>query len=302
MTDDRAVDNRGGHSLQARLKACMAAATKTEKAIASYMLANLTSLPFETACSLAAKIQASEASIGRFCRALGFRHLKDLKQQIQADLGDRAWLIGDRLREFHRQALNNPAGRTRGLDLEIAAIVRNYEIAATAEFANAAKRLAHCPQVFVAGFQTERGHAAYLAHTLEYLRPNVRLLDLAAGHFADVLLCRPEQACLVLVDARRYSRLTRKLAMQAKERGIEVTLITDPYCDWGGETATETFAALTGLNQFWDTTSTFASLISLMTNAVFNELGVKVEERMEKISDLYNEFIGHVGAPYGFRK
>ena len=86
--------------LRERLTHSASAGTPTERAIAAYLLTNLQSLPFETAASVAQKIGVSEASIGRFCRGIGYRHLKDLKGSLQSDLGDRAWLIGDRLRDF----------------------------------------------------------------------------------------------------------------------------------------------------------------------------------------------------------
>lgn len=72
-------------------------------------------------------------------------------------------------------------------------------------------RLSASPQVFVAGFQTERGEGQFLTHQLQYLRPGVRLLDLG-GSFAEALLAPPDQTCLILIGARRYSRLTRRMA------------------------------------------------------------------------------------------
>ena len=84
------------------------------------------------------------------------------------------------------------------------------------------KRLSHCRSVFVAGFQTERGRAAELAHNLQYLRAGVHLCDVAAGHFAEVLLDDPTETTLVLIDARRYSRLTRDLALSARDANIPV--------------------------------------------------------------------------------
>ena len=277
-------------------------ATKAEKAIASYMLTNLQSLPFETASSVAQKIKVSEVSIGRYCRAIGFRHFKDLKARLQADLGDRAWLIGDRLRDFHQRSQRGDAEISLGLAQEIAAIVNNYEQAATPEFARAVSRLAHCKTVYIAGFQTERGHAAYMAHTLEYLRPGVHLADLSGSHFSEVLLSDPLETCLVLIDGRRYSRLTQRLATEARAAGIPVTLITDPFCDWGRDLVSEMFAVQTNFNQFWDATSAFASLIGLMVNGVFHELGAQVEDRMARISNHYSDFIGHVGDTRGPKK
>ena len=155
--------------------------TPTERAIASYLRQNLQSLPFETAATVAEQIGVSEASIGRFCRTIGYRSMKDLKGVLQSDLGDQAWLIGDRLQDFHRRSKAGNGELAQALEREMAALVAVYEMAATPDFDAAVKRLARCRNVYVAGFQTERGHAAELVHNLQYLRPGVQLADVAAG-------------------------------------------------------------------------------------------------------------------------
>lgn len=283
--------------LRRRLEESSAEGTPTERAIAAYLLTNLQSLPFETAAIVATKVGVSEASIGRFCRSIGYRSLKDFKGGLQADLGERAWLIGDRLRDFHRRSQAGNGELARALEKEMAALVTVYEIAATPAFGHAVARLARRPHVFVAGFQTERGHASELVHNLQYLRPGVQLADIANGHFGEVLLSPPDDTTLVLIDGRRYSRLTRDVAVAAREAGIPVTLITDPYCDWGRDMVSELFAVPTDLNHFWDTTSAMSSLVGLLVNGVFKELGAEVEERMARISAYYGDFIGHAGQP-----
>jgi DNA-binding MurR/RpiR family transcriptional regulator len=282
-----------GAELRRRIEGSLAAATRTEAAIAGFFLSDLSSLPFETAGSVAHRIGVSEASVGRYCRAIGFRHFKDLKASLRGDLGDRAFLIGDRLRDF---AERSRAGESRALEKEIAAIVANHELAATPAFHAVAERLACSPQVFVAGFQTERGHAQYLANGLSYLRPGVHLMDAADGTFAELLLDAPAEVSLVLIDGRRYSRLARHLGIAARTAGTHVTLITDPYCTWGREAADEVFAVATDFDQFWDATSAMASLIGLLVNAVFAELGPEVEARLSAVSALYGDFIGHTVA------
>lgn len=281
--------------LRQRLAQSASAGTPTERNIASYLLNNLQSLPFETAATIADKIDVSEASIGRFCRSIGYRSLKDLKGGLQADLGDRAWLIGDRLEDFHLRSRKGNGELARALEREMAALVAVYEMAATPEFDRAVQRLARAKSVFVAGFQTERGHAAELVHNLQYLRPGVQLADVAGGHFGEILLSPPADTTLVLIDGRRYSRLTRDLAAAARDAGIAVTLITDPYCDWAHGIVDELFAVPTDLNHFWDTTSAMSSLIGLLVNGVFKELGAEVEDRMARISAYYGDFIGHTG-------
>ncbi len=291
QVDGAAVPVAG--ELRDRLSAAIETGTPAERALAHYLLSNLSSLPFETAATIAQKLGLSEASVGRFCRSIGYRHLKDLKAGLQADLGEKAWLIGDRLKDFHRRSQQGGAELSRALEREIAAIVTVYELASTPAFEVAVQRLARRRQVFVAGFQTERGHAAELVHNLQYLRPGVHLADVSGGHFAEVLLADPEDTALVLVDGRRYSRLTRDLALAARDEGIPVTLITDPYCDWAPGVVTELFAVPTDLNHFWDTTAAMSSLIGLIVNGVFRELGAEVEERMARVSALYGDFIGH---------
>lgn len=285
--------------LRQRLAAAAADGTPAERALAHYLLSNLPTLPFQTAATVAGKVGVSEASVGRFCRAIGYRHLKDLKSSLEVDLGGKAWLIGDRLRDFHRRSQEGDAELARALEQEIAAIVSVYELAAGPAFAAAVGRLARARQVWIAGFQTERGHAAELAHNLQYLRSGVHLADVAAGHFADILLGADDDTTLVLIDGRRYSRLTRDLALAARDAGIPVTLVTDPYCDWAPAVVSELLAVPTDLNHFWDTTSAMSSLIGLMVNGVFRELGAGVEARMARVSDLYGSFIGHTAPGRG---
>lgn len=281
--------------LRQRLTTSLEQATKAKRLLATYMLANLNSLPFETAATLAAKVGVSEPSVGRFCRSVGYKHFKALKADLQGDIGERPWLIGDRLKEYRERSRRGDDELARGLEMEIAALVANYELAQTREWKRAVKRLAHAQDIYVAGFQTERGLAHYLANQLHYLRPGVHLADLAGANFAEVLLGNARKTNLILIEARRYSRLARRLAVEARAVGVATTLITDYYCDWSHDLVNETFVVQTDLNQFWDSTAPMASLISLLINSIFNELGPAVEARMNEVSALHARFIGVVG-------
>lgn len=279
--------------LRDRLTVSLETASKTERKIANFLLENLNDLPFETAASLAQRINVAEISIGRFCRSIGYSHFKELKSRLQTDMGNRAWLFGDRLRDFHERSLRDDTQISVALEKEFSAIMRNYEIAGSPEFTQAIKRFASCKSVWVVGFQSERGHAADLAYSMQYLRPGVQLYDLSNAHFAEILL-DAEDTSLIIFEARSYSRLAKLLAQKAHVAGIPVTLITDHFCDWGRDVATEMLTVQTDLNHFWDATSTMSSLNGLIMNALFQELGAGVEDRMAKVSRLYADFVGHV--------
>ncbi|MFD1696085.1 MurR/RpiR family transcriptional regulator [Roseibium aestuarii] len=270
--------------------------SRAERALAGYMLSSLSRLPFETAASLALSVGVSEPTVGRFCRALGYHSFRHLKESLRDDIGDHPWLIRDRLDEFRQKARESEPQLSRGLELEIAGIVAVYEQARSPQWAEVVARLASVPRIFVAGFQTERGHAQYFANQLTYLRDGVQLVDLSAGNFAEVLLGEGERA-LVLFEARHYARHARLLAEAARAQGVPVTLITDRYCDWGPSLCNEVFAVATQFNQFWDSTAHMGCLGNLLINSVFTALGEGVEERVRRTSELYGRFTGHVGNP-----
>lgn len=283
-------------SLENRLENALLNGSKSDKKIANFMKGALNDLPFETASSVATKVKVSEATVGRFCRTLGYASFKDLKSHLQNDIAHNPWLMSDRLRELQDSAAGDDTGLTRGMELEIAGVVSVYEIVRSAEWQQVVERLANKHRVFVAGFQTERGIAQYFANQLQYIRDRVTLLDLAGGNFVEALVSDGD-ACLVIFEARRYSRLAKVLAQEAQATGIPVTLVTDVYCEWGYAVADEVFAVPTQFNQFWDLTALMASLSNLMINGVFKELGPEVDQRLEKIARLYGRVTGHVGDP-----
>lgn len=286
-------------SLRHRLSESVTAGSRADRAIASYMLAELNTVPFETAASLAGKVGVSEPTVGRFCRTLGYKSFRDLKDHLQRDIGDRPWLIADRLREFEEQARGGVDQLARGLKLEIAALVAVYELAGTPEWEKVVKRLATASAVFAVGFQTERGIAQVFVNQLQYIRDRVHLLDLAGGNFAELLASANGTPCLVIFEGRRYSRMAQLLAQDANRAGIPVTLITDPFCDWGRTHTDEMFVVPTEFNLFWESAAQMASLANLLVNGVFLELGHSVEERMNEIARLYSRYTGYVGDPAG---
>lgn len=286
-------------SLRRRLRARLADGSKSDRALANYLLARIDSIPFDTAASLSEKVGVSEATVGRFCRSLGYRNFKDLKAQSRGDLGARPWLIADRLQEFQDRSRKSDDPLGLALELEISGLVAIYELARGPEWRRLVARLARARRVFVIGFQTERGLAHMFAHQLQYLRDGVTLLDLDSGHFAELFATDLDDVCLVMFEARRYSRLARLVARDAAARGVPVTLVTDAYCDWARDVVSDLLVAPTEFNLFWDSTAQMAALISLMMNAVSIEIGPAVEARMTRVSSLYARYVGHAGDPSG---
>src|SRR3546814_5968400 len=73
----------GGGALFQRLESGMEQFTQSERTIANFLLGNRQLIAFESAASLAEKLQISPATVGRFCRRIGYRHFKALKADLK---------------------------------------------------------------------------------------------------------------------------------------------------------------------------------------------------------------------------
>lgn len=275
------------------LEAGMPGYTASERAIAHYILSNRSGIAYETATSIAAKLDVSAVTVGRFCRMLGYRHFRDLKEAARHDKTAVPWLVGDQLADYLATG-NDKAQMKRSLELEIEALVGVYQLAERPVWETTVTLLAHAERIHIAGFQTERGIATTLAHLLQYVRDGVSQVDLGAGSFADVLATARSSHCLVIVDIRRYSRLSRALAKAAKKQNIPVVVITDKFCDWAGELTPYVLAVSTESPLFWSSSVGLGCLVNLLVNSVVGRLGSGVERRLERISELYRTFTGYV--------
>ncbi len=73
-------------SLAEKLRSGFPNLTKSEKAVANYMVTDLKSLPYETAASIAESTGVSTMTVSRFLRGLGYNGLSELKEQLRTEL------------------------------------------------------------------------------------------------------------------------------------------------------------------------------------------------------------------------
>jgi DNA-binding MurR/RpiR family transcriptional regulator len=253
--------------------------TVSERMIAGWMLDNLAAIPFETAASIGHRVGVSAMTVGRFVKALGYERLSALKGDLRRS-SEPPWLLAE------------GAGPDERLQAETAAIAEVYRLAATPEWAAVVALLAGAHTVLVAGFQTERGLAAGFAHHLGYVRPGVRGLDAGTGLYAEIEEAGPGDV-LVLVDLRRYSRHFRLLAEHGRARGMDVIVITDPYCPWARDLTPHILTAEVALGHFWDMNTALASLLNLLVDDVVRVIGAEqVHARLARLSERYEAFVG----------
>lgn len=267
--------------------------TSSEKQIALFLLNNREIIAFETAASIANKLNISSVTVGRFCRRLGFKHFRDLKQHLRSS-ANLPWLAGIEFQEFLKD-FNHSEKRKKTFEREIELLYAVYERSNNQNWQDAIKLIANCEKVKIIGFQSERGIATFLAHQLQYVRKGIELIDGSSGHFLEILTEGIENTCLIIIDTRRYSTKSKKLAKLASEIGLKLIFITDSLCDWAPKFTKYVLNADSDGALFWHSSVPMIGLINLLVNDVVGASGGRdVEQRLEKIGSLYEDFTGFV--------
>lgn len=278
----------------AQIQGSFAGQTPTGKRIASFLLANLAQIPFETADSIARSAATSGISVGRYLRSLGYRNLDDFKQTLRQQ-GSGAlhqpWVVTDRLGAY-RQRSQQPQQQKfeQGLTLELEAIRHVYQLTQGDSFARVSRGLAEADAVFILGIQSVRGIANAFSSNLEYLRPQVYFADGQSGTYVESLNSEFTAPYLVVTDTRAYSVTAQKYCKAACDRGLRVALITDIYCPWAHDYPVDLLQVKNDTGQFWDSMAPLSCLFNLLCSAVLELRGDEVEQRLATNRLLQKEF------------
>jgi DNA-binding MurR/RpiR family transcriptional regulator len=270
-----------------KLKSQWETFTPSEQRIASYLLHNISGIPFETASSLGKRVGVSAMTVGRFLRNLGYDGFGDLKEELR---GETSW------KQLYKIA-EPPANAdyvSEALRAEIRSLNDVYALARSEEWMPIVKLLIAADRVSVASFQ----HGAFLgmgfASSLQHVRPRVSFDSGADGSYTGTLLDSTGKSCVVLIDIRRYSRHFRLLAEEVVERGIPLVIITDTQCYWARQLTPHVLTIAMQTGRAWHSFGTLTSLFSLLINAVIREMG-DVFGRIGGINELRQKFIGYDG-------
>lgn len=263
--------------------------SKSDKLIANYIERNLGEIPFETARSIATRLELSPMTVGRYLRRMGFDGLDQLKHELRRGSSNPAWQVKgpvDRLREDIREG-KLLAGL---IQQQIDNLGRIYELAAAPEWQQTIDALVSASEVYVAAYQNVRGIAQYFASQLSYTRPRVQFVDGLNGTYSELLDGSVEGRVLFLHDVRRFAAKARPLAIEARRMGVKVVLLTDEFCPWGPEVSDICLVVPGSHGPLWDGSATIIAVMDLMLSNIIVLLGDEVGERVDLLTRLQNTF------------
>lgn len=263
--------------------------TTSEQKIATYLLSNMSSIPFETAASIGQHVGVSPMTVGRFLRNLGYAGLNELKEELR---GDAPWL---QLYAIPEQSSKGDAV-SEMLQAEIRGLTAAHALSRSPEWKAIVKLLVDADRVSVASFHQGRFLGMGFASLLQHVRPRTAFAEGLDGAYSDVLLDSGTDSCVVLIDFRRYSKHFRILAEEASARGIPLIIITDSQCYWARQLTEHVLMLPITLERPWHDFTAATSLLSQLIGAVIRAQG-DMFERVGDITQLRQKLVGYVEAP-----
>ncbi len=266
--------------------------SKSDKLLAHYIERNIADLPFETARSIAQRLQLSPMTVGRYLRRMGFDGLDELKNELRHGSANPAWQVKGRFEglEQDRKEGKLLAGL---IQQQIDNLTQIYAVVQSPEWQETIDALIGATEVYVAAYQNVRGVAQYFASQLSYTRPRVQFVDGLNGTYSELLDGSVEGRLLFLHDVRRFAAKARPLAQEARRAGVKVVLLTDEFCPWGPEVSDICLIVPGSHGPLWDGAATMTAVMDLMLSNVIVVLGEEVNERVEtltRLQDIFGDF------------
>lgn len=221
MTDSKLNKNIARHEL-----------TKGQTRIADYIVKNQKRVLGMTALEIGREIGVSDASVIRFCRAVGYEGFNDFKEQLQQEMKENGEKIGkhslfDRfVMQEEKYGTDEEAEdesiRLMGINLETS--LRQNSRESYEKVVTAIRKAEH---KMVIGLRGGRGSAVQFARLLSHLTTGVDSITDEGHDQICKLTDLGEKDIAVFLNFPRYYKIDEKIGMILAQKKIPCILITD---------------------------------------------------------------------------
>ena len=271
-----------------KLRQYMKSGTPAERRIARYFSDHLNELPFETASSVADRLELSPMTVGRFLRALGYQGLDGIKVHLQDSPATGTWQLPSAMEQLQKDAGDGQSLAVAMTD-HVDMLYHIYNLATQPLWLEAVTTVLSASEVFVATHASLAGLGRHFCHQLQTARDHVQFASGDDGSYVELLGHQSNDALLVLVDSRRFSR-SRLLARAARRSGYKVLLLTAQYTEWAHEFASLTLSLPPSRALNRETLTSMTALLEVFGTAVIQAAGDEAELRGRRIAELEGMF------------
>ena len=263
--------------------------TKKEKRISAYFLTRPEAILIETNAEIARKLDISPMTLTRFYRKLGFDDAADARAKTLRDTYGPGNYRADQRFETsisRRQFEHSQSGR----EICHASIDAAYSLREGELWGQIVDLVTQSNAVHVTGFQTMHYLADGFSRRLSYLRDRVHLVDGIDGVYSGLLPPKGEKVTLIIIDIFRYGAHGPILAKLARERGIDVVIFADEFCDWADGITPHVLRYPAETMFFLPMPQGISTGLSLLLQDASDQLGQQAKQRVRKLSEAQDHF------------
>jgi DNA-binding MurR/RpiR family transcriptional regulator len=271
-----------------KLKQYMKSGTPAERRIARYFSDHMNELPFETASSVADRLELSPMTVGRFLRALGYQGLDGIKVHLRDTVPPATSQLPDSIEQLRKDiAEGRPLAGLMSEQIEMLHHV--YNLANQPQWRDAVAAVLAANEVFVAAHHSTACLGYHFCNHLGVARDHVQLADGTNGSYTELLCHQTADSLLVIIDSHRFAK-SRLLARSARRAGYKVLLVTSQYTEWAHEFANITLSLPPSRVGNRDNYSAVTALLEFFAAAVSHSAGPDGEARGRRIAELEGMF------------
>jgi DNA-binding MurR/RpiR family transcriptional regulator len=271
-----------------KLRQYIKTGTPAERRIAKYFSEHLNELPFETASSVADRLELSPMTVGRFLRSLGYQGLDGIKVHLRENVAPVTLQLPNVLEQLQKDA--NEGRPIAGQIAEQVEMLQHiYNLTSQPQWLDAVATILSASEVFVTAHLSLASLGRHLCDRLAFARDHVQFLDGANGSYIELLGHQSTDALVVIIDSPRFVT-SRLLARSARRSGYKVLLITSQYTEWAHEFANMTLSLPPLRTGGHENQSAMMALLEFLATAVIHAAGEEAETRIRRIEELEGMF------------
>ncbi|AYG67413.1 MULTISPECIES: MurR/RpiR family transcriptional regulator [unclassified Rhizobium] len=274
--------------LSQKLRQYIKIGTPAERRIAKYFSEHLNELPFETASSVADRLELSPMTVGRFLRSLGYHGLDGIKVHLKENAPTFTSPLPNILEQLQKDASEGRPLATQIAE-QVEMLQHIYNLASQPQWREAATTILSAGNVFVAAHPSLAGIGRHFCDRLTFARDQVLFLDGANGSYIELFGERSEDGLFVIIDSPRFVS-SRLLARSARRSGCKVLLVTGQFTEWAHEFANITLSLPPQRANSRENLAAIMSLLEYLAVTVIQAAGETAETRIRRIEELQGMF------------
>jgi DNA-binding MurR/RpiR family transcriptional regulator len=274
--------------LSQKLRQYIKIGTPAERRIAKYFSEHLNELPFETASSVADRLELSPMTVGRFLRSLGYHGLDGIKVHLKENAPTITSQLPNILEQLQKDASEGHPLATQIAE-QVEMLQHIYNLAGQPPWQDAVATILSSGNVFITSHPSLAGIGRYFRDRLTFARDQVLFLDGANGSYIELFGEPADDGLLVIIDSPGFVT-SRLLARSARRAGCKVLLVTGQFTEWAHEFANITLSLPPQRPSSRESLSAMMALLEYLAISVVQAAGETAETRMRRIEELQGMF------------